>query len=798
MALDPEETQPLTRGAHEDRDSLESPRASFSSMSTTSAILEQLNSTASNKPTHKPYSDEHSDSTLQDKREEFDMEDGKYYPQKPVDRKARRFMWILGIVCLAGWLLAAGLFVARGSYKHASTKPHDPAATASRGSGKKVTLGQVQSGVWRARRHQISWIGGPENQDGLLLERGDARNSDYLVVKAVQERNNDLSATQTRVLMSKISFKVGNTVVYPADVWPSPNLRKVLVMADRQSNWRHSFTGIYYIFDVDTQKAEPLDPANPTDRIQLASWSPQSDAVVFTRKNNMFLRKLDGTITPITKDGGPELFYGAPDWVYEEEVFGGNSATWWSEDGKYIAFLRTNETKVPTFPIQYYLSRPSGKQPLPGEENYPEVRQIKYPKAGAPNPTVNLQFYDVEKGEVFSLNIDGDFPDDDRLITEVVWAGQEGKVLIRETNRESDVLKVVLMDVLRREGRTVREDDVAALDGGWFEVSEETTFIPSDPKNGRPHAGYVDTVIHDGNDHLAYFTPLDNPNPIYLTSGDWEVVKAPSAIDLKNNFVYFVATKESSIQRHVYRVKLDGTSFEAITDTKTEGYYDISFSAGGGYGLLSYNGPNIPWQKIISMPGVGDAYEETIEENKSLQRFASEHELPIQIYQTVNIDGFELNLVERRPPHFSEKKKYPVLFWMYQGPGSQSVDKRFNVDYQAYVASGLGYIVVTLDGRGTGFRGRKTRCAVRGNIGYWESYDQIEAAKMWAKKKYVDETRMAIWGWSYGGFMTLKTLERDAGQTFRYGMAVAPVTDWRFYGMFSLSFLLLHTYFGMC
>jgi dipeptidyl aminopeptidase len=752
-------------------------------MSTTSAILEQLNHSASKKQTHKPYSDEHSDSTLHEKpEEEFDVEDGKYYGPKPVDRKARRFMWILGIMCLAGWLLAAGLFVARGSYQHASTKPHDPAATSSRGSGKKVTLDQVLSGQWRARRHQISWIAGPENQDGLLLERGDARNQDYLVVKAVMERDNDLTASQTRVLMSKSSFMVNNRNVYPANTWPSPNLRKVLVMADRQSNWRHSFTGIYYIFDVNTQTAEPLDPSNPSARIQLASWSPQSDAIVFTRDNNMFLRKLDGTITPITKDGGPELFYGAPDWVYEEEVFGGNSATWWSEDGKYIAFLRTNETRVPTFPIQYYLSRPSGKRPLPGEESYPEVRDIKYPKAGAPNPIVNLQFYDVEKAEVFSLKIENDFPDDDRLITEVVWAGQERKVLVRETNRESDVLKVVLMDVTTRQGRTVREDDVAALDGGWFEVSEETTFIPSDPGNGRPHAGYVDTVIHEGNDHLAYFTPLDNPKPIYLTSGDWEVVKAPSAIDLKNNFVYFVATKESSIQRHVYRVKLDGTGFEAVTDTKTEGYYDIDFSKEAGYGLLSYNGPNIPWQKIISMPGIGAAYEETLEENPTLKQMASEHELPIEMYQTVTIDGFELNLVERRPPHFNEKKKYPVLFWMYQGPGSQSVDKRFSVDYQAYIASGLGYIVVTLDGRGTGFRGRKTRCAVRGNIGYWESNDQIEAAKMWAKKKYVDETKMAIWGWSYGGFMTLKTLERDAGRTFSYGMAVAPVTDWRFYG----------------
>ncbi|KAF2436490.1 putative dipeptidyl-aminopeptidase B [Tothia fuscella] len=777
-----EETQPLAQNMEPIRDSVDDHRESFSSISTTSAILEQLNDKATKDSVHKPYSDEHSDSTLRDRREEFDLEDGKYYPPTSVDRKAKRYLWIMGMVCLVGWLLAAGLFVARGSYKHASSKPHDPAATSSRGSGHKITLDQILGGQWRAQRHAISWIAGPQGEDGLLLERGDARNKDYLVVKDVRSRDSNEHSEHTRILMSQGSFRVGEQFIYPSETWPSPDLQKVLVLSDKQSNWRHSFTGRYWIFDVNSQTAQALDPSNIDGRVQLASWSPQSDAIVFTRDNNMFLRDIkSGSVKPITKDGGPELFYGVPDWVFEEEVFAGNSATWWSEDGKYIAFLRTDESKVPTFPIQYYLSRPSGEKPKPGEENYPEVRDIKYPKAGAPNPIVNLQFYDVEKAEVFYMEIEGDFEDKDRLITEVVWAGKNGKVLVRETNRESDVLKVILVDVERRTGQTVREVDVNALDGGWFEVSEDTTYIPADPGNGRPHAGYVDTVIHDGFDHLAYFTPLDSKTPILLTSGKWEVVKAPSAIDLKNNYVYFIATKESSIQRHAYRVKLDGTGMEAVTDTSKEGYYDVSFSKAGGYGLVSYSGPDIPWQKIINMPGIGEKYEETIEDNSSLKRFAAEHEMPIQIYQTVNIDGFELNLVERRPPHFDPKKKYPVLFWMYQGPGSQSVSKQFTVDFQAYVASGLGYIVVTLDGRGTGFVGRKTRCAIRGNIGHWESYDQIAAAKMWAKKKYVDANRMAIWGWSYGGFMTLKTLEVDAGETFKYGMAVAPVTDWRFY-----------------
>jgi len=582
--------------------------------------------------------------------------------------------------------------------------------------------------------------------------------------------------------MEEGGFYVGSKYIVPDQTWPSTDLKKVLVRSDFQKNWRHSGTALYWIFDVESQTGQAVDPEHADERIQIASWAPTSDAVVFTRNNNMYVRKLAETVAlQVTFDGGSELFYGVPDWVYEEEVFSGPSVTWWSGDGKYVAFLRTDESKVPTYPVQYFFSRPSGKQPKAGEENYPEVRQIKYPKAGAPMSVVTLQFYDVSENQLFTVPIDGDFVDDDRLITEVLWAGSSGKVLIRETNRESDIAKVIVIDAANRLGKTVRETDVNAIDGGWFEVSETTAYVPADPQNGRPHDGYIDTVIHEGYDHLAYFTPLESDKPIMLTSGKWEVIKAPSAVDLKNNLVYYASTEKSSIERHIYSVKLDGSSKTAITDVSKVAYHSASFSKKGGYALLSYQGPGIPWQKVISMPSSSQKTEIVLEENKALNELATKSELPIEKYQTINVDGFELNLVERRPPHFDETKKYPVLFYLYNGPGHQQVDRTFSVDFQAFVASSLGYIVVTLDGRGTGVLGRETRCIVRGNLGYWEAHDQIAAAKMWAAKSYVDAERIAIWGWSYGGFMTLKTLEQDAGETFKYGMAVAPVTDWRYY-----------------
>lgn len=703
--------------------------------------------------------------------------------------RTRRVLWLLGLLCVGGWVIAFVLFLTQkrpiaGALSSTSTvEIHDPeSATGGTSYGKSVTLEQVLKGQWLPTSHAISWIAGPDGEDGLLVEEG-GRGDGYLRVEDIRSRKNPTRSSDTKVLMQKPHFWVNGELVSTSKTWPSPNLEKVLIASNVQPNWRHSFYAKYWIMDVATQEAEPLDPGNLSGRVQLAKWSPRSDAVVFVRENNVYLRKLSTTkVTPITKDGGKDLFYGVPDWVYEEEVLAGNSGTWWSQDGKYLAFIRTDESKVPEYPIQYFLSRPSGKAPPKGLENYPEVRQIKYPKPGAPNPVVNLQFYDMEKDKIFSFDMPEDFADDDRIIIEVVWASK-GKVLIRETNRESDIVKIFLMDAKARAGKLVRSEDIAGLDGGWVEPSQSTRFIPADPHNGRPHDGYVDTVVHEGYDHLAYFAPLDSSEPVMLTKGEWEVVHAPSAIDLERNLVYFVATKEGPTQRHAYQVKLDGSDLRPLTDTSKAGYFDVSFSSGSGYALLSSKGPSVPWQAVINTQGDEVEYEAIIEKNSRLIEMAEDYALPAEVYTNVTIDGYTLQVVERRPPHFNPSKKYPVLFHLYGGPGSQTVDRKFTVDFQAYVASNLGYIVVTVDGRGTGFIGREARCIVRGDLGHYEARDQIETAKIWASKKYVDENRMAIWGWSFGGFMTLKVLELDAGQTFQYGVAVAPVTDWRYYGM---------------
>ncbi|CAD6505581.1 BgTH12-01071 [Blumeria graminis f. sp. triticale] len=699
------------------------------------------------------------------------------------DNKLRRLMWTISVLLVGAWLFALINFLAqRHTFQESLVASDGSPRREFQHSTSNLKLDQILNGTWQVKKHDISWFQGVDNEDGLLIEQ-DAPGKAYLVVEDIRNDNeNSQDAMASKILISSNNFTVEGKTLFPKYVFPSKDLKKVLIATNVKQNWRHSFSANYWIFDVETQTAQALDLSQPGSRIQLASWSPQSDAIVFTRNNNLFLRKLSSdTVIQITQDGGTNLFYGVPDWVYEEEVFEGNSATWWAEDGKYIAFLRTNESKVPEYPIQYFVSKPSGKQVPPNESNYPEVREIKYPKAGAPNPIVDVRFYDVAKGDVFEVSVEGSFNLDDLLITEIIWAGMSGKVLIRELNRDSDIMRVVLIDVIERTGKTVRLLDQKQKDGGWLEISKNTKFVPADPLRGRPEHGYIETVIHNNYDHIGYFTPLDNPTPIMLTSGDWEVVDAPSAVDLENNLVYFIGTKESSIQRHIYSVTLNGSDLKPLTDITQDGYYDVSFSSKAGYLLLGYDGPNIPWQKVISTPSNKIKYERVIEENLRLSDLAKMYELPVDIYSTVNIDGIDLNVVERRPAGFDASKKYPVLFYLYGGPGSQTVSKKFSIDFQAYIAASLGYIVVTVDGRGTGFIGRKARTIVRDNLGFYEAHDQIETAKLWAQKEYVDPSKMAVWGWSYGGFLTLKTLEQDSGQTFSYGMAVAPVTDWRYY-----------------
>lgn len=772
-----DESQPLHQTESEFHDDPDHVRlsASASDASTTSFVLEHLSTNGKSLRDH-PAGDVDDESYL----EQVGLQSGQ--KTKPSNRSAKRLLYLGFILAAIGWTTALVTLIASGAHKHFVSRPHDPHATVTHGNGKQISLEQVLTGAFSPKYHSLSWTAGPEGDDGLLLRRGE-HGRDYLVVEDVRHTGNaDAQVAAGRTLMKSGVFKVDGQDVRTTAAWPSPDHKYVLVQSDRISNYRHSSSARYWVFNVEKQTAEPLDSKSPGNRIQLAKWSPNSDSIVFTSEdNNMYIRSISGGVSAITTDGGTDLFYGVPDWVYEEEVLHDAVATWWSRDGKYIAFLRTNEEVVPTFPVQYFFSQPQGVGVLPSQgENYPRVRRIKYPKAGAPMSTVEMMYYDVENAKSFSVKVPDDFADKDRIIQRVTLA-RDGQFVMLVHNRVSDHLKIVLVDPSTKSAQVVREEDVAAQDGGWIESHRTLDFVPADPAKGRPEDGYIDALPHNGFVHLTYFSPVNSTEGLQLTQGDWEVVGGVTAIDLKHDLVYFVSTKKASTERHLYSVKLDGTDLKEITDSSETAYYSVSFSDKSGFMLLSYEGPGIPYQRVQSIGPGDDEIDHLMEDNTALRKLVEKTELPLLTVGEFDSDGFKINYVERRPPHFDPSKQYPVLFQLYNGPGFQAVDHRFEVDFQSYVVSNLGYISITIDGRGTGYKGRKHRCIIRDNIGHYEARDQIAGAKMFAKRPYIDADRLAIWGWSYGGFTTLKTLEQDAGQTFRYGIAVAPVTDWRYY-----------------
>lgn len=641
--------------------------------------------------------------------------------------------------------------------------------------GKKpLTFEDVRKGIFIPESKSIQWI---KTSTSFTNDTGE-----YIVS---EDNKYTLKSFQHKEF-SKILYDLGDVINYNGkdyifeDITFSNDLKTALITCNKKHNWRHSFFATYFIFDVEGKRFQLL---HDSEDIALALLSPDSKKVSFVLNNNVYVKNItsfeNASTTQVTTDGGAQIFYGKPDWVYEEEVFEGDSALWWSPNSEQLFILKSNDSEVPTFPIPYFVQQDSSNT-----SSYPTVEKIKYPKAGYSNPVVDFLIYDVEHDITKTLSDSDPFYNDkeidniERLITEVVWVGND-QVLVRVTNRESDILKIFIVSS-SQDGITstaTRFED-GRNDKSWFEISHNTIYIPK--SENRAHDGYIDRIDVDGYDHLAYFSPADSSEPkIILTSGEWEVVDGAAAYDYVNDLVYYVSTEKSSIERHLYSVSLDGSSKKNITDLDSEAWFDVSFSAGARYLLLSYRGPEIPYQQLL------DLHDETVTDftnNEELKEVLANYSIPSVNYGSVVLEnGVSVNFRETLPVGFDCTKKYPLLFFVYGGPGSQLVQESFAVSFSSVVSSELNAVVITVDGRGTGFKGKKFRNIVRDNLGHYEVIDQVAAAKHWISKGYIDEERTAIWGWSYGGYMTLKTLEHDQGNVFKYGMSVAPVTDWKLY-----------------
>ncbi|KAH6972243.1 dipeptidyl peptidase IV N-terminal region-domain-containing protein [Ilyonectria sp. MPI-CAGE-AT-0026] len=556
------------------------------------------------------------------------------------------------------------------------------------------------------------------------------------------------------------------------EYWISSDATRMLIASNATKQYRHSYFADYFILDVDSGEMTPLVDDQVGD-IQYAELAPTGDAVAFVRDNDLFMLDYgSGKISQITNDGGPDMFHAVPDWVYEEEIFGSRSTLWFSPDAKFVAFLSFNETGVGTFTIPYYMDN---EKLAP---TYPNELDLRYPKVGSTNPTVQLNLLTVSTGDYETIPVDV-FEPETLIIGEVSWVTDTHTALIyRAFNRVQDLDTHVVVNPTSLTSEVVRERDGT---DGWLENTLSIAYVgPLEAAGNATY--YVDLSDEDGWNHI-YLYPVNGGKATQLTSGKWEV-SAILYIDTERSLIYYQASTRHSTERHLYKVSWKTKKITPLVDDSVAAYWSASFSSEGGYYILSYQGPDVPYQEVYSTNSTSKPLR-VLQDNSAFYKTISEYKLPnITYFELEHPDGYKMNVMQQLPANFDSTRQYPVLFTPYGGPNSQQVTKRFQTyGWRAYISSDpeLEYITYTVDNRGTGFRGREYRSTVTSQLGKLEPLDQIWAAKeLISKFDFINPDKVGMWGWSYGGYLTAKTLEVDSG-IFTFGLITAPVSDWRFY-----------------
>lgn len=653
--------------------------------------------------------------------------------------------WLINCKSAALLLLLAGLTQAI----EVPRKPYAPTG----GGQKRLTFNEtVVSRAIAPSSISVEWIA--TAQDGEYVYQG---SDGSLKIESIVTNK-----TTTLVPADKVP---DDSYTY----WIKPDLSSVLWATNYTKQYRHSYFADYYIQDVESLESTPLVSDQVGD-IQYAEWSPVGNTIAFVRGNNLFTW-VNGTTTAITEDGGPDMFHGVPDWIYEEEILGDRFSLWFSPDGEYLAYLSFNETGVPTFTVPYYMDNQEIAPP------YPRELDIRYPKVSQTNPTVKLSLLQLGSKDSTVVPIDA-FDASELIIGEVAWVtDSHDKLAVKAFNRVQDEQKVVAVDVASSRTSVINERDGT---DGWLDNLLSITYIGQINSKNSSASYYLDISDKSGWAHLWLF-PISGGEPIALTKGEWEVSSIVS-IDKKRQLVYYLSTQHHSTERHLYSVSYRTFKVTPLVDDTVPAYWSASFSSKSSYYILSYAGPDVPYQELYSINQTKPL--RTITSNSAVIEKIKGYALPNISYFELEIpSGEKLNVMQRLPVNFSPEKKYPILFTPYGGPGAQEVSKSWqSIGFNAYIASDpeLEYVTWTVDNRGTGYKGRKFRSAVTRQLGLLEAQDQVYAASEAAKLPYIDEDHIGIWGWSYGGYLSSKVLETDSG-VFSLGLITAPVSDWRFY-----------------
>lgn len=528
---------------------------------------------------------------------------------------------------------------------------------------------------------------------------------------------------------------------------------KILLYTNVESIYRYSFKAEYYVFEV---KRNNMKPLTAKGQVEIATFSPDARMVGFVYENNIYLKKLDyDTEVAVTTDGKiGEIINGVPDWVYQEE-FGMLNSLAFSSDNTTLSYLKWNERDVPTYTFPIYegvCNRHKEYSKYPGEFSY------KYPVAGEANSIVTVNNYDVETRKTKQIKL----PDNVYYIANIKYAPSPDRLMVMTLNRDQNSLQLFAVNPKSTVSKLVYTDN----SDSWINVESVISMT-------RYYDNYfIIASERSGFNHLYKYA---NSGSLIgqITKGDWQVTQYYGHDAITNTY-YFQTTQDGPLNRTVSSLNAKGIMTKLSKET---GWNQATFNSTFTYYLLDHSELNKPNQyTFYNAKGIKLR---TILDNKEYADKYCSPEVPKREFFTCMSDGNQLNGYMIKPVDFNSSKKYPVILSQYSGPSSQMVKNQWKLDWEQYAAMN-GYIVVCVDGRGTGFRGKAWESVVYMQLGKYESIDQIAVAKYMASQSYVDSSKIGIYGWSFGGYETLMAMSQK-NSPFAAGVAVAPVTDWRFY-----------------